>query len=194
MPQPAARGPGEAAEEAWRATPDVQRFKMVNRRFLYTNSGAYSTAAFGVLWSPFTSGQFVRAALRLHPDIVHGQRAYLTWLAERFPKRCITFGNATMRNPCSVRVCVARKHGRKWGARLRRILPLRTPKSMSPIELWLDFLGRNSALLQRHVPPVVSTVATLSFFGSHCGSRFSNDECHEQSLRLDLVVGHPSLV
>lgn len=128
----------EAADEAWRATPDVQRFKMVNRGFLYTNSGAYSTAAFGVLWSPFTSGQFVRAALRLHPDIVHGQRAYLTWLAERFPAATHHLWERYNAKPV-LGARLRRAQARAlWGARLRRVLPLRTPKSMSPIELWMD--------------------------------------------------------
>ena len=128
----------DAAEEAWRATPNVQRFKMVNRGFLYTNSGAYSTAAFGVLWSPFTSGQFVRAALRLHPDIVNGQRAYLTWLAERFPAATHHVWERYNAKPV-LGARLRRAQARAlWGARLRRVLPLRTPKSMSPIELWMD--------------------------------------------------------
>ena len=57
-----------SAKAAWEACGDVQTFRVVNRGFLYTNSGANSTAAFGVLWSPFVSAQFVRAALRLAPS------------------------------------------------------------------------------------------------------------------------------
>ncbi|HCL46820.1 MAG TPA: hypothetical protein DHW55_06130 [Flavobacteriales bacterium] len=127
-----------AAEEAWRATPDVQRFKMVNRGFLYTNSGAYSTAAFGVLWSPFTSGHFVRAALRLHPDILKGQRAYLTWLADRFPAaKDHVWERYNAKPVLGARLRLAQARA-LWGARFRRVLPLRTSKSMSPIEMWLD--------------------------------------------------------
>ena len=158
----------DAAEEAWRATPDVQRFKMVNRGFLHTNSGAYSTAAFGVLWSPFTSGQFVRAALRLHPDIVHGQRAYLTWLAERFPAATHHVWERYNAKPV-LGVRLRRAQARAlWGARLRRVLPLRTPKSMSPIELWLGssaeiqhFYNDTFRLLSpwlRHYPSLEATV------------------------------------
>ena len=158
----------DAAEEAWRATPDVQRFKMVNRGFLYTNSGAYSTAAFGVLWSPFTSGQFVRAALRLHPDIVHGQRAYLTWLAERFPAATHHVWERYNAKPV-LGARLRRAQARAlWGARLRRVLPLRTPKSMSPIELWMDsspeiqhFYSdtfRRLSPLLRHYPSLEATV------------------------------------
>ena len=76
----------EAALEAWSAQTNVQLFKMVNHGLLYTNSGAYSTSSFGQLCSPFTSGQFVRTALRLDRDIVKGQRAYLTWIMDRFPE------------------------------------------------------------------------------------------------------------
>ena len=158
----------DAAEEAWRATPDVQRFKMVNRGFLYTNSGAYSTAAFGVLWSPFNSGQFVRAALRLHPDIVHGQRAYLTWLAERFPAATHHVWERYNAKPV-LGARLRRAQARAlWGARLRRVLPLRTPKSMSPIELWMDsspeiqhFYSdtfRRLSPLLRHYPSLEATV------------------------------------
>ena len=45
----------EATEEALASSPDAHVAKLWNRSFLSTNSGAYSTRPWGVLWSPFAS-------------------------------------------------------------------------------------------------------------------------------------------
>ena len=128
----------DAAEQAWNDTADVQHFKMVNRGFLYTNSGAHSTAAFGVLWSPFTSGQFARAARRLHPDMVNGQQAYLTWLTARFPAATQhAWERYNARPVLGPRLRLAQTRA-LWKARLRRVLPMAGQHSMSPIEFWLE--------------------------------------------------------
>jgi asparagine synthase (glutamine-hydrolysing) len=74
-----------AAYEAWNYTPDITVFKLYNRGFLYTNSAAYSTID-GVLFSPFTSAEFVKCALQLHPRLVNNHRVYLDWIQRSYPQ------------------------------------------------------------------------------------------------------------
>lgn len=127
-----------SARRAWEACPGVQAFKIVNRGFLYTNSGAYSTAHFGVLWSPFTSRRFVLQALRLHPDLVSGQRAYLAWMARHFPEALKydweRYGVPPVRG---ARLRLAQGWARVR-AKLQSYLPQRRSSSMSPLQHWYD--------------------------------------------------------
>ena len=78
--QPLAYG---ATEEALASSPDAHVAKLWNRSFLSTNSGAYSTRPWGVLWSPFASADVVRSALAIHPSLLADHRFYLTWLAQK---------------------------------------------------------------------------------------------------------------
>lgn len=128
----------DVANQAWLETPDVQCFKMVNRGFLYTNSGAYSTAGFGVLWSPFASGTFTRAALRLHPSMVQDQRAYLTWLQKCFPAATEHVWERYNARPVLGRRLRLAQSQALWRARFRRVLSFSDPASMSPVDVWLD--------------------------------------------------------
>jgi hypothetical protein len=127
-----------AALRAWEACPHVQAFKILNRGFLYTNSGAYSTTDFGVLWSPFTARRFVLQALRLHPDLVSGQRAYLGWMAQHFPEALKydweRYGVPPVRG---MRLRLAQGAAR-IRAKIRKVLPQRFSSSMSPIDFWHD--------------------------------------------------------
>jgi asparagine synthase (glutamine-hydrolysing) len=70
---------------AWNQTPDSVIFKLYNRGFLYTNSAAYSTED-AVLYSPFTSSDFVETALALHPDLISNHHIYLQWMGEKYPR------------------------------------------------------------------------------------------------------------
>lgn len=127
-----------SAKAAWEACGDVQTFRVVNRGFLYTNSGANSTAAFGVLWSPFVSAQFVRAALRLAPSLIEGQRAYLTWLAERFPQAAEhVWERYNARPVLGWRLRLAQTMA-LWKARFWRVWPWNSSASMSPVEHWMS--------------------------------------------------------
>jgi len=127
-----------SARRAWESCPGVQAFKIVNRGFLYTNSGAYSTVDFGVLWSPFTSRRFVLQALRLHPDLVSGQRAYLAWMAQHFPEALKydweRYGVPPVRG---ARLRLAQLWARVR-AKLRKHFPQRRTSSMSPLQHWYD--------------------------------------------------------
>ena len=128
----------QAALKVWKSCPNAQRFKVLHRGFLYTNSGAYSTADFGVLWSPFTSRAFVQTALRLHPDLIRGQRVYLAWMAKRFPQALNyaweRYGVPPVRG---WRLRMAQVWA-KIHAKLGRIWPKLAPKSMSPIQSWYN--------------------------------------------------------
>ncbi len=69
----------------WQEMPDSAVFKLYNRGFLYTNSAAYSTVN-GVLFSPFTSADFVKSALRLDAKLIDGHRIYLHWMGAKYPE------------------------------------------------------------------------------------------------------------
>lgn len=159
----------DAASQAWQANTGIQRFKLVNRGFLYTNSGAYSTSPFGVLWSPFTSGKFVRTALRLDTKIVDGQLAYLTWLQKRFPEATEHIWERYNTFPVLGRRLRRAQAQALWRSRILRFLPVRDDASMSPIDMWLDSseeiqhfyrntFHQHSSLLQ-HYPELEETVA-----------------------------------
>ena len=152
------------ALQAWAQVQDPQVFKVVNRGFLYTNSGAYSTGEFGVLWSPFTSREFVRSALRLSRDLVKDQKAYLTWMAERHPEATKhPWERYGVRPLLGWRLRLAQA----WAltlARIRRWIPLASHGGMSPIQQWhdaspeiQDFYTESFATLRstlRHFPNV----------------------------------------
>ena len=127
-----------AALHAWDAMPDAQLFKIVNRGFLYTNSGAYSTSEVGVLWSPFVSRAFVRNALRLVPGLIDGQEAYLSWMAHRFPNslkyRWERYGVPPVRG---WRLSAAQVWA-KIRVKLGKAMPSLAPQTMSPVQEWHD--------------------------------------------------------
>lgn len=127
-----------SAMKAWDQHPHPQVFKVINRGFLYTNSGAYSTASRGVLWSPFTSRAFVRTALRVSREHVAGQRAYLTWMASRFPD-ALNYDWERYGVPPVLgwRLRMAQVWA-KLRAKLGRWIPSWAPASMSPIQDWHD--------------------------------------------------------
>lgn len=127
-----------AALAAWEACPHPQLFKVENRGFLYTNSGAYSTVEFGVLWSPFTSRGFVKQALRLDPALVGNQRAYLAWISERFPEaQTHLWERYGVRPVPGLRLRLAQLRA-KAHAKVGQIWPAWAPASMSPIQAWYD--------------------------------------------------------
>lgn len=76
----------DSTDTAWNENPESGIFKLTNRGFLYTNSGSYSTHPHGVLHSPFTSQEFVKAALSLHPDLLHDHHLYLEWMKRYHPE------------------------------------------------------------------------------------------------------------
>jgi len=79
------KGVGVDAKEIWNKTPESTLFKLYNRGFLYTNSAAYSTVN-GTLYSPFTSREFVRTALQLHPSLLKNHFIYLEWMKAKYPE------------------------------------------------------------------------------------------------------------
>lgn len=79
------KGVGVDAKEVCDASPDSVLFKLHNRGFLYTNSAAYSTVD-GTLYSPFTSSEFVKTALQLHPSLLKDHFIYLEWMKAQFPE------------------------------------------------------------------------------------------------------------
>lgn len=128
----------QAALKVWESCPNPQRFKVLHRGFLYTNSGAYSTADFGVLWSPFTSQAFVQTALRLAPELIRRQRVYLAWMAQRFPQALNYAWERYGVPPVQGwRLRIAQVWA-KVHAKLGRIWPVVAPHSMSPIQSWYD--------------------------------------------------------
>lgn len=127
-----------SAKAAWEAFPNPQVFKVINRGFLYTNSGAYSTAHRGVLWSPFTSQAFVKTALRLDPRLVSGQQAYLAWMASHWPAATkFPWERYGVRPVLGWRLRLAQVWA-KVEAQIGKRFPRWAPGSMSPIQVWHD--------------------------------------------------------
>jgi asparagine synthase (glutamine-hydrolysing) len=128
----------QPALAAWQSCPNPQVFKVLHRGFLYTNSGAYSTADFGVLWSPFTSQAFVQTALRLTPELIRRQRVYLAWMAQRFP-RALDYAWERYGVPPvqGWRLRLAQVWA-KVHAKLGKMWPVLAPQSMSPIQSWFE--------------------------------------------------------
>ncbi|MGB1943896.1 MAG: hypothetical protein ACPHSC_08385, partial [Flavobacteriales bacterium] len=126
----------EATEEALASSPDAHVAKLWNRSFLSTNSGAYSTRPWGVLWSPFASADVVRAALAIHPSLLADHRFYLTWLAKKHPE-----AQDHMWERYRVRPALGSTFNRAvwkatWQARIQKRLPWRSAQSMSPVGHW----------------------------------------------------------
>ena len=104
--------------------------------FLSTNSGAYSTRPWGVLWSPFASADVVRAAFAIHPSLLADHRFYLTWLAQKHPG-----AQDHMWERYRVRPALGSTFNRAvwkatWQARIQKRLPWRSAQSMSPVGHW----------------------------------------------------------
>ena len=128
----------EATEEALASSPDAHVAKIWNRSFLSTNSGAYSTRPWGVLWSPFASVDVVRAALAVHPSLLADHRFYLTWLARKHPGAQDHMWERYRTRPVlggSFRRAVWRA---TWEARIRQRMPWCSAHSMSPVAHWRE--------------------------------------------------------
>lgn len=128
----------EATEEALASSPDAHVAKIWNRSFLSTNSGAYSTRPWGVLWSPFASVDVVKAALAVHPSLLADHRFYLTWLARKHPGAQDHMWERYRTRPVlggSFRRAVWRA---TWEARIRQRMPWCSAHSMSPVAHWRE--------------------------------------------------------
>lgn len=127
-----------AGLQAWRDNPDIQRFKVFNRGFIYTNSAAYSTSEFGVLWSPIVSSRMVQLALRLDKKLLKNQRAYLHWIEMKFPEaqRHVweRYGTEPRRG---FRLRLFQSWS-LWQARFMRVFGMPKSGGMSPIDMWLQ--------------------------------------------------------
>ena len=126
----------EATQEALASSPDAHVAKIWNRSFLSTNSGAYSTRPWGVLWSPFASVDVVRAALAIHPSLLADHRFYLTWLSQKHPE-----AQDHMWERYRTRPVLGARFNRAvweatWKARIQKRLPWRAAHSMSPVAHW----------------------------------------------------------
>jgi hypothetical protein len=126
----------EATQEALASSPDAHVAKIWNRSFLSTNSGAYSTRPWGVLWSPFASIDVVRAALAVHPSLLADHRFYLTWLAQKHPEAQDHMWERYRTRPLlggAFRRAVWRA---TWEARICHRMPWSAAHSMSPVAHW----------------------------------------------------------
>ena len=126
----------EATQEALASCPDAHVAKIWNRSFLSTNSGAYSTRPWGVLWSPFASVDVVRAALAIHPSLLADHRFYLSWLSQKHPE-----AQDHMWERYRTRPVLGARFNRAvwqatWKARIQKRLPWRAAHSMSPVAHW----------------------------------------------------------
>ena len=126
----------EATEEALASSPDAHVAKLWNRSFLSTNSGAYSTRPWGVLWSPFASADVVRAALAIHPSLLADHRFYLTWLAQKHPKAQDHVWERYRVRPVLGATFNRAVWRATWEARIQKRLPWRSAQSMSPVGHW----------------------------------------------------------
>ena len=161
-----------ASDEAWLAYPDSGVFKLINRGFLYTNSGSYSTHPHGVLHSPFTSQGFVKAALRLHPDLLHNHTLYLEWMKREYPEATNYIWERYRAKPIQGLSFLASKLKMKVIAKF--IYPLTNQKgaSMSPVQHWYNnspeiqnkynsIFNSHKNLLEDHLPELAPTIISL---------------------------------
>ena len=127
-----------AGLRAWRENPDIQRFKIINRGFIYTNSAAYSTSGCGVMWSPIVSSRMVQLALRFDKKLLKNQRAYLHWVEKKFPEaqRHVweRYGTKPRRG---FRLRLFQTWS-LWQARFMRVFGIPNSSGMSPIDMWLQ--------------------------------------------------------
>ena len=127
-----------AGLRAWRENPDIQRFKIINRGFIYTNSAAYSTSGCGVMWSPIVSSRMVQLALRFDKKLLKNQRAYVHWVEKKFPEaqRHVweRYGTKPRRG---FRLRLFQTWS-LWQARFMRVFGIPNSSGMSPIDMWLQ--------------------------------------------------------
>lgn len=128
---------GVDAKGVWDASPDSALFKLYNRGFLYTNSAAYSTVD-GTLYSPFTSSEFVKTALQLHPSLLVDHFIYLEWMKARYPQAISYKWERYRVKPVGGMSLKLAKF--KMSILTRFIYPLSKFKgaSMSPLQHWYD--------------------------------------------------------
>lgn len=125
-----------ATQEALASSPDAHVAKLWNRSFLSTNSGAYSTRPWGVLWSPFASLDVVRNALAIHPTMLANHRLYLSWLAKKHPQAQAHIWERYQSRPVLGAAFQRAVWRARWEARIRQRLPWRPAHSMSPVSHW----------------------------------------------------------
>ncbi|MBM72509.1 MAG: hypothetical protein CL847_06980 [Crocinitomicaceae bacterium] len=138
------KGVGGGEKDVWNATPDSTLFKLYNRGFLYTNSAAYSTLD-GTLYSPFTSKEFVKAALQLHPSLLKDHFIYLEWMKARYPESiCYKWERYRVKPVVGMSLKLAKL---KMSILTRFIYPLSNFRcdSMSPLQHWY----KESKILQQ---------------------------------------------
>jgi asparagine synthase (glutamine-hydrolysing) len=135
----------DAVQAAWSDAPESTVFKLLNKGFLYTNSAAYSTKPHGVLYSPFTSQEFVKNALRLHPDLLGKHRVYLEWMRSRFPDALRYKWERYRVKPVQGLVLEAAKIRMKVLARFIHPLTGFRYASMSPVQYWYDEMSQVQA-------------------------------------------------
>lgn len=159
----------DLSNKAWDSAPDSGVFKLINRGFLYTNSGSYSTHPKGVLHSPFTSSGFVKASLSLHPDLLHNHKLYLEWMKRHHPEATNYIWERYRSKPRQGFNFKASKLKMKVLAKF--IFPITNSKgaSMSPVQLWYNESKQiqefyNSTfdslkhLLESHLPDLAPTI------------------------------------
>lgn len=127
-----------ATREALSSSPDAHVAKLWNRSFLSTNSGAYSTRPWGILWSPFASVDVVRAALAIHPSLLANHRFYLTWLAQKHPEAQNHMWERYRTRPTLGGAFNRAAWMATWEARIRQRMPWSSAHSMSPVSHWRD--------------------------------------------------------
>ena len=146
----------EATEEALALSPDAHVAKLWNRSFLSTNSGAYSTRPWGVLWSPFASVDVVRSALAIHPSLLAGHRFYLTWLAEKHPEALDHVWERYRVRPVLGAPFNRAVWRATWEARIQKRLPWRSAHSMSPVAYWRAHTPEVKAWFDQPDPELLS--------------------------------------
>lgn len=154
---------------AWENNPESSNFKLVNRGFLYTNSGSYSTYPHGVLHSPFTSKAFVKAAHALHPDLLSNHSLYMEWMKRCHPEATNYIWERYRAKPVQGIALNISKLKMKVLAKF--IFPLTNHKgaSMSPVQLWYNnsnlikdlyaqTLDSKKHLLTTHLPDLAQAI------------------------------------
>jgi asparagine synthetase B (glutamine-hydrolysing) len=127
-----------ATQESLASSPDAHVAKLWNRSFLSTNSGAYSTRPWGVLWSPFASLDVVKNALAIHPALLANHQLYLSWLAKKHPEAQAHIWERYQIRPALGDAFQRAVWRARWEARIRHRLPWRIAHSMSPVAHWRE--------------------------------------------------------
>lgn len=159
----------DAASEAWSLAPESSNFKLQNRGFLYTNSGAYSTQPYGVLHSPFTSRKFVEAAHSLHPDLLKNHTLYMEWMKRKHPAAIKYIWERYGARPVQGLSLKASKLKMKVLAKFIHPLTNFKAASMSPVQHWYNtnsdiasfysstFTSKQH-LLSKHLPSIADAI------------------------------------